>query len=159
MFGMSLKRPVLALLLLLLPVLVFATDGKVTKVKDGDTVVIESTTCRLYGIDAPEKKQPYGPEAKDYLKNLIYRQTVDYQIVDTDRYGRGICRIKKDGQDINLEMVKSGYAWAYVQYLKRPHASEYIDAEKEARNKRLGLWNDVNPTPPWEFRKLQRKRR
>lgn len=93
------------------------------------------------------------------IKSLIYQQTVDYQIVDTDRYGRGICRIKKDGQDINLEMVKSGYAWAYVQYLKRPHASEYIDAEREARSKKLGLWNDVNPTPPWEFRKLQRKRR
>jgi len=159
---MSLKRLVLALLLLLLPVLVFATDGKVMKVKDGDTVVIEggsSLTCRLYGIDAPEKKQPYGPEAKDHLKSLVYHQTVDYQIVDTDRYGRGICRIRKDGQDINLEMVMSGYAWAYVQYLKRPHASEYIDAEREARNKRLGLWSDYNPTPPWEFRKLQRKRR
>lgn len=95
MFCMSLKRPVLALLLLLLPVLVFATDGKVTKVKDGDTVVIEFTTCtcRLYGIDAPEKKQPHGPEAKDYLKSLIYRQTVDCQIVDTDRYGRVISEL------------------------------------------------------------------
>ncbi len=45
MFSMSLKRPVLALLLLLLPVLVFATDGKVIKVKDGDTVVIEEETA------------------------------------------------------------------------------------------------------------------
>ena len=41
----------------------------------------------------------------------------------------------------------------YVQYLKRPHASIYIDAEREARAKRLGLWNDINPTPPWEWRR------
>ncbi len=89
MFTMSWKRSVLALLLLLLPVLVFATDGKVIKVKDGDTVVIEcgsSLTCRLYGIDAPEKKQPYGPEAKDYLKSLIYQQTISYSIIEKDRY-------------------------------------------------------------------------
>ena len=55
-------------------------------------------------------------------------------------------------------MVKLGYAWAYKQYLKRPYASEYIDAENEARNKKLGLWKQANPQPPWEFRKSLRGR-
>ncbi|MHB8880404.1 MAG: thermonuclease family protein [Thermodesulfovibrionales bacterium] len=145
-----------------------AQAGRVMKVSDGDTVVISPSEggafvkCRLYGIDSPEIRhgrkpgQPYGEEASRELKQLILGQDVDIDIINRDRYGRSVCRIYKDRTDVNLEMVNRGYAWAYVQYLKRPHASEYIDAEKGAREKRLGLWKDNNPTPPWEFRKLQR---
>ena len=61
-----------------------------------------------------------------------------------------------DSRNINVEMVKEGYAWAYKEYLKSPYASEFLDAEKEARDKRLGLWKQANPQPPWEFRKLMR---
>ncbi len=138
------------------------------KVSDGDTVVVSPAEggaffkCRLYGIDAPEipharkSGQPYGEEATKELKKLILGQDVTVDIKDTDRYRRKVCDIQKDSTDINLEMVKRGYAWAYRRYLKRPYASEYIDAEKKAREQKLGLWNDINPTPPWEFRKLQR---
>ncbi len=49
--------------------------------------------------------------------------------------------------NVNLEMVKRDFAWAYKQYLKRPYASEYIEAENEARAKRLGLWQQANPQP------------
>lgn len=66
--------------------------------------------------------------------------------------------LSNDGQDINLEMVRRGYAWAYKQYLRRPYASAYIEAEREARGKRLGLWRDDNPTPPWEFRHKKKHR-
>jgi len=144
-------------------------QGKVMQVKDGDTVVIapieggQFFVCRLYGIDAPETEhrgkpgQPYGEESAKYLKRLILGQTVTVQTTGQKTYNREVCLISKDGQDINLEMVKAGYAWAYRQYLKRPYASEYISAEAEARNKRLGLWQQANPTPPWEWRKLNRR--
>ncbi len=137
-------------------------QGKVMQVKDGDTVVVapadggEFYTCRLYGIDAPEKRQPYGAEATKELKRLVLGQTVVVELTGSKTYGRHVCIIRKDNRIVNLEMVSRGYAWAYRQYLKRPYASEYIDAEKSARDKRLGLWQDLNPTPPWEFRKLQR---
>ena len=62
-----------------------------------------------------------------------------------------------NNRNINREMVSEGWAWAYRQYLDRPHASEYIEAEEKARGKRLGLWAQTNPQPPWEFRKLQKK--
>ena len=146
--------------------------GKVMQVKDGDTVVISPVeggsffTCRLYGIDAPETSHPrfgqpgqsYGEEASRDLKKLILGQTVEVTLTGAKTYNREVCLIKKDGIDINLEMVKRGYAWAYRQYLRRPYASEYIQAENDARAKRLGLWADANPTPPWEFRKKMRGR-
>lgn len=140
-------------------------DGNVMRVKDGDTVVIapaeggEFFTCRLYGIDAPEishGRQPgqsYGEEATKELKKLILGQPIKVELMGSHSYGREICIIRKDGQDVNLEMVKRGYAWAYREYLKRAYASEYIDAERTARSKKLGLWQQANPLPPWEFRR------
>ena len=147
-----------------------ALQGKVMQVKDGDTVVISPIEggqffiCRLYGIDAPEspKKgkpgQPYGEDAMRELKRLVLGQIVEVTLTGQKTYKREVCLIKKDELDVNLQMVKKGYAWAYKQYLKRPYASEYIEAENEARHKRFGLWQDANPVPPWEFRKMMKRR-
>ncbi|MHB8883096.1 MAG: thermonuclease family protein [Thermodesulfovibrionales bacterium] len=167
-------QAVIVLFLLILPSIALPSEtlhGKITKVSDGDTVKLAPSMggkpirVRLYGIDAPEIRhgrkegQNYGDDAKEALRSIVLRQDVSVEDMDTDRYGRTVGRIWKGKQDVNLEMVKLGYDWAYVQYLKRPHASEYLAAEKEARQKKLGLWADRNPTPPWEFRKLQRKQR
>ncbi|GAB4483191.1 MAG: hypothetical protein OHK006_03420 [Thermodesulfovibrionales bacterium] len=138
--------------------------------KDGDTVVIAPIdgglffTCRLQGIDSPEtpKKgrpgQPYGEEAAQALRNLILGETVTVVTTGAKTYRREVCRISKAAADINLEMIRKGYAWAYRQYLRRPYASEYLAAEREARASKLGLWTESDPTPPWEFRKRLRKR-
>ena len=140
-------------------------EAKVMQVKDGDTIVVSPLdggnfiTCRLYGIDTPETAkrgksgQPYGMEATKELKSLILAETIEVTTTGAKTYNREVCLIEKDDVDINLEMVKRGYAWAYREYLKRPHASEYIEAENEARSEKLGLWKDNNPIPPWEFRK------
>ncbi len=120
--------------------------GKVVKVKDGDTVVISQVegghffVCRLYGIDTPENNQQFGKEATKQLKQLIFGQQVSISIVDVDKYKRKVCLIDKDGVDINLRMIETGYAWAYKRYLKHPYASEYINSENEARKNRLGLF-------------------
>ncbi len=144
-------------------------EGKVVQVKDGDTVVISPIaggqffTCRLYGIDAPETKhgkkpaQPYGDEAKSYLEHLILNKSVRIETTGSKTYNREICRVYLNNTDINREMVKRGYAWAYREYLEGPYASEYINAENEAREKGLGLWKQRNPLPPWEFRRRLRK--
>ena len=145
-------------------------SANVLRVIDGDTLDINIPgpangdagrilTCRLYGIDAPEHDQPYGLLAKDYLVSLAKKE-IKVGIVSSDLYGRQICIIDTNfGDNINIEMISAGYAWAYKQYLSRPYASEYIDAEKVAREKKLGLWKDSNPTPPWEFRKSKKNKK
>lgn len=144
------------LLIFMIPAICFASQGKslsgkVMQVKDGDTVVISPEeggqffTCRLYGIDTPEiahghkPGQSYGEEAEKELKSLILGQNVQVETTGAKTYNREVCIIRKDGKNVNLEMVKRGMAWAYRQYLKRPYASDYIDAEKSSRAKRLGL--------------------
>jgi len=150
-------------------------EGSVIKVSDGDTIhVIDSlgtkVKVRMYGIDCPETEksnkktgrvskagQPYGEEALKALQGKLKRQKVRLDVMAVDRYKRAVGIVWLGNRNINLEMVQEGYAWAYKQYLDRPHASEYIEAEDQARSKRLGLWQQNNPQPPWEFRKLQRK--
>jgi len=151
-------------------------NGIVTQVSDGDTVKLETAEgtelkIRLYGIDAPEMEkinrrtgtvskpgQPYGEEAYKALKSKMLDSRVKVEIMAIDRYKRMVGIVHIDSKNINLEMVKEGWAWAYRQYLDRPYASEYLDAEREARTKRLSLWQQPNPQPPWEFRKLMRSR-
>ncbi len=142
-------------------------EGEVSRVIDGDTVALttrEGTKLRvrLYGIDAPEVRhektagQPYGKEAKEALTALALGRRVTVEIVDIDVHGRTVGIVHRSGVDINLEMVRNGYAWAYRRYLSAPYASRYIDAEREARGRRLGLWKDANPGPPWEFKRRNR---
>jgi endonuclease YncB( thermonuclease family) len=142
-------------------------EGEVTRVIDGDTVTLttrEGTKLRvrLYGIDAPEVRheeiagQPFGNEARAALKTLVLGRRVTVEIVDIDAHRRMVGIVHRSGMDINLEMVRSGYAWAYRRYLSAPYASRYLDAEREARGKRLGLWKEANPDPPWEFKRRNR---
>ena len=130
----------------------FAFSAKVIKISDGDTITVlsgkEQTKVRLYGIDAPEKKQDYGQRSKQFLASLIAGQGVEVEPKGKDRYKRTLGIIHHKGQDINAQMVLNGYAWAYVKYSRI-----YVDQEKTARENNRGLWQSSNPTPPWEWRK------
>lgn len=157
---------------LILPAYALEISGIVVRVLDGDTIHLLSETSlpphikthknqtvsiRFRGIDAPEKDQPFGPESKENLKRLIENKKVIVDIKDVDRYGRIAGYIYCNGKNINLEQVRQGYAWAYTEYLDRPYASEFYNAEKEARKNKLGLWKQSNPKPPWEWRKINKK--
>jgi endonuclease YncB( thermonuclease family) len=150
----------IALLVCLVTASVHAADitGRVVGVADGDTLtVLDSnkglTKIRLHQIDAPEKKQDFGQRSKQSLSDLTYGKQVRVEVFDTDKYARKVGKVWVNGQDANLEQVKRGMAWVYVRYATEP---AYFAAERTARNARVGLWNQPNPTPPWEFRHPER---
>jgi endonuclease YncB( thermonuclease family) len=146
-------------------------NGTVTKVSDGDTIHVttpEQTKLRvrLYGIDAPETPkinnrtgrvnkpgQPYGAEAWKALESKIMGKQVRLDIIDIDRYKRMVGIIYLDDRNINLEMVSEGYAEAYVEYLKAPYRSKFIEAEQESRSARKGIWSLPEYERPKDFRK------
>lgn len=133
-------------------------QGKVVKVVDGDTInVLDSNQTqhkiRLFGIDAPEKKQSFGNKAREYLASLIAGKDVVVLVKDKDRYQRSIGIVLLDGKDINKEMVKNGYAWAYLEYSK-----DYISEQADAKSFKLGLWSEENPLKPSEFRKQNKEK-
>src|SRR6185369_3347489 len=115
-------------------------EGIVTKVSDGDTINVQDSLgtkvkVRLYGIDAPETEksnkktgrvskpgQPYGAETWHALEAKVYRKQVRLDVMDVDRYGRTVSVVRLRERNVNREMVADGMAWAYRQYLDRPHA-------------------------------------
>ncbi|HEC1546005.1 TPA: thermonuclease family protein [Campylobacter upsaliensis] len=135
--------------------------GKVSKVIDGDTIELLAKTSkenpynhitklkiRLYGIDAPELKQAYGKEAKEYLSALVLKQEVSLIIENKDKYERIVGTIFLKGKDINKEMVKNGYAHAYESFSKK-----YLAEQADAKMFKLGLWQDEKAVKPSEFRR------
>jgi micrococcal nuclease len=134
-----------------------ACVGKVVGVTDGDTIKVlcegVETKVRLNQIDTPERGQAFGSKAKEGLSNLVFSRTVRLEVVDTDRYGRSVATVWMGEMDVNREMVRLGFAWAYRKYLQD---QTLIEVEAEAKSSRRGLWADPNPIAPWEFRKAKR---
>ncbi|OKS87654.1 thermonuclease family protein [Mucilaginibacter polytrichastri] len=133
---------------------------KVVKIKDGDTIVVltkdnQMITVRLAEVDCPEKSQAFGQAARQFTANLCFGKGVKLQGNEHDRYGRTIALVILDnGTNVNYELVKNGYAWQYSQYSKNnPILAGY---QQQAQMQKLGLWQDANPTPPWEFRRDKR---
>lgn len=131
----------------------------VVTVFDGDTVIVRTSgrkvRVRLDEIDAPEFKQDGGEQSRRALADLIMGRRVRVVANGIDDYGRIIGRIylsapAADGvADVNAEMVRSGNAWAYRQYLRD---EALLALEDEARRARRGLWSRAGAVPPWEYR-------
>ena len=155
--------------LLVLCVCAHASDervvGNLKRVVDGDTVYLKtgsdiSIKVRLAFIDAPELNQPFGKDAKAFLKK-IEGENVAIDVKSKDRYGRHVAILFHRDADINLLMIENGYAWVYTKYLKYTSASrrnKYLHAESLAKENELGLWQTKDYIPPWEWRKHSRKR-
>ena len=167
-----------AALILLLAAGASAADlhGRVIAVADGDTITVADSArvirkVRLAGIDAPEKKQPYGTQAREHLVSLVFGKAVIVLWHKRDRYGRLVGEVRLPGhgtcgrshcariEDVGLAQVKSGFAWHYRQYRNEQAPEDrrrYALAEQDARARREGLWQDAHPLPPWEYRSGQR---
>jgi endonuclease YncB( thermonuclease family) len=135
--------------------------GRVVRVADGDTITVLDQSkvqhrIRLAGIDAPERRQPYGARAKDHLSSLVAGRQVVVAWQKRDRYGRIVGKVLLDGRDINLAMVRAGLAWHYKAYaLEQAEKDDltYSGAEDSARQRRTGLWGYPHPMAPWDWRR------
>ena len=121
-------------------------------VVDGDTIKLDGTTWRLWGIDAPEMQQTCadgwaaGIEAKRALEALMAEREVACESRGHDRYGRTIGLCRADGQDLGAAMVSAGMAWAFIRYSR-----DYVVQESAAVAANLGV-HALRCIPAWEWR-------
>jgi len=138
--------------------------GRVVAVTDGDTVkVLDASNVqhvvRLAGIDAPEKKMPFGQRSKQNLSDLVFGKEAVVEGEKNDRYGRLVGKVLVNGHDANLAQIQAGMAWHYKQYQREQSAEDrkiYSAAEDTAKSSKLGLWSGADPVPPWTWRSDQK---
>ncbi len=143
--------------------------GWAVTVLEGDTVrVLDGSNrmarVRLKGIDAPERDQPYGEEARKYLASLLSGREVRVEANKSDDFGNILgqiwveppeCFDCKKSVDANLALLKVGLAWWSSKFAKQQSRSErkaYEAAQEKARQEKIGLWAAPDPVPPWEWR-------
>ncbi|MGR3616046.1 MAG: thermonuclease family protein [Paracoccaceae bacterium] len=125
---------------------------------DGDTITVQRTQVRLFGIDAPELNHPYGQKAKWALYKFCKGQTIRAEVTDIDHHGRTVAKCYlPDGRDLSAEMVKLGMAIDWPKYSGKKYTHlETPDARKklflaDARQKgRMDIW--------YQFERRQRRR-
>lgn len=136
-------------------------DGDTVRVRDGDGRV---RTVRLATIDAPELGQPFGPQARDAVRERVQGRVVTLEPRGDDRYGRTLAVLWLPGEaqareDLALWAVGQGLAWHYTAHAREQPLTErwrYTMAETLARGSRLGLWAQPDPQPPWAWRRERR---
>lgn len=161
-------KTLIATVITALPLLLAGPAGAATvlSVGDGDTIRVSDgakrVTIRLACIDAPETAQkPYGMAARQKLQGLApVGSVVSIKVKTTDRYGRTVAEVYRNGRSVNLTMVSSGEAFAYRQYLSGCDQTAYLGAEASAQRQRLGVWAVPGGIEkPWDFRRGRRARR
>jgi endonuclease YncB( thermonuclease family) len=134
--------------------------GKIIGIIDGDTydILMEgniTVRVRMEGIDAPEKGMPFYKVAKNYLSTLCFGKLVKVKFSGKDNHDRTLgFSYLEDGKELSHEMLKAGLAWHYKKYNSD---ADLEQLEVEARNSKIGIWQDEKPMPPWENRNLHRK--
>jgi endonuclease YncB( thermonuclease family) len=127
---------------------------------DGDTLEVlrdgRAVRLRLYGVDCPEKRQDFGNKAKQFTSSKVFGSMVRVKPMATDRYGRTVALVFPEGASTSLNqmLVENGLAWVYRRYCTDDSlCSGWLELERRARGRRLGLWSHPNPVPPWDFRR------
>ena len=136
----------LVVIILLLPHCAGAPEtARVTRVIDGDTIVVEGGYhVRYIGIDTPEKEQPYYEEAKQYNQELVDGETVrlEKDVTDKDKFDRLLRYVYVGSVFVNAELVRQGYAQVYPKdrYPDNKYYDLLKEAEREAKEAEKGIW-------------------
>lgn len=132
-------------------------EAEVSAIVDGNTLTVkfkddDAYDVQLSGIDSPELNQEFGEQAKQFLLKKALNKRVKVQLVGKDRWGNRLAVVWLKGEvDLRVELLKEGLAWT----AERNPLPELENVRIEAQNKGKGLWQAIEPTPPWVFRRQQ----
>ena len=129
----------------------------VSRVVDGDTIELSNRErVRYIGIDVPEIRErngsgwaynprPYGEEAKKFNEKLVEGKSVrlEFDVQKRDKYKRLLAYVYRGEKMVNIEMVREGFAMIYAYPPNLKYSQRFLDAQREARDNKRGLWVDL----------------
>ncbi len=143
---------------------------RLARLFDGDSFELADSAgrklnVRLYGIDAPGRKQNFGEASSRHLLSLMKGHTFCMQVFSRDQYNRHVAVVyrvengKIDDISLNQHQIRSGMAWVYDHFCTGNFCKAWKKEETLARRQRLGLWKDASPVPPWKWRRAHKSSR
>ena len=151
-------------LVLLFPGLALDWSGEVVGITDGDTITaLHSKTLKmvkilLYGIDCPGRGQAFSKRARQFTSRMAHGKIVQVNPITKDRYDRTVAIVAIGKSLRNEEIIKAGYGWVYSFYCHERICESWKAKQLKAKIGKQGLWQDLKPIPPWEFRRKKRKK-
>lgn len=122
---------------------------KVTRIIDGDTVVLSNGVhIRLIGIDSPEKNDCFANEATKLTSDLILNKNIILKtdIDDLDQYGRTLGYISTENDTlINQKLLEMGAGEYFLDNQNIKYQKEFIAAATVAHEQKVGMWKTCGP--------------
>lgn len=124
----------------------FPKKGKVERIVDGDTIVLENgDIVRYVGITAPETNEPFEKEATEENRKLVEGKevTLEYDNYKGDKFGRILAYVIIDNINVSIELARLGMAQVVVYQHKKPfiYQDKLLKAQAEAKKNKLGIWS------------------
>lgn len=140
----------------------FDIEGYVVRLDANCAVIVskdskarsEDSAYRFYGIGFPSEKQPFGPEVRKYLRDVLSKGTRIYIKKMRDSGGKDSlpeALIQVYGESLNYGLIRAGLAWVDRQRCRDLYCRRWHIAEHKAIEARKGLWSVDVPTPPWQW--------
>lgn len=139
--------------------ILFPLNGRVSRVIDGDTIVLDGDiVVRYLGIDAPEisdtstKGGCLAQESKSRNIALVDGKMVslEYSGEKTDSFGRLLAYVSTGGILVNQQLIREGFGYAYNFNHPHPKEGAFSSAQESARKEKIGIWGSrctLTPSP------------
>lgn len=148
----------------LLPGLADASEYRVAKVIDGDTIDIlykgRKERIRILCVNTPESVHPdryknsyMGWKASRFTKSRLSGKKAGLEFEKRKRgnYGRLLAYVIVDGENFNLELIRQGWSQYYTKYgASKKYHIRFKEAETSAKKEQLNIWSgliDVGQQP------------
>ncbi len=130
-------------------------QGTASAVVDGNRLWLQPeggppVQVRLADIDAPELCQPWGPDARRALQDLVAGRSLTWKTTGRDASGALVGALTLDGTSINQRMVEDGHAWSQRA---RSGQGPYLKQERMAHSLGRGLHAAGGAVMPADFRR------
>jgi micrococcal nuclease len=124
-----------------------STYSKVTRVIDGDTIVIDTGQhIRYIGMNTPEVESDecFASEATEINKSLVLGKVVrlEKDLSEMDKYGRLLRFVYIGDTFVDDYLVKNGYAKVMPVPPDVKYKDRFEQSEEYARQNGLGLWSE-----------------
>jgi len=139
-----------------------AWQGRVSDVIDARTLLVDAgereVRVFLYGLGVPEKNEPFGQEALDFLMDRALGRLVDVQRQSSKGSQiPAVVTVLESDLNLNEALLIQGLAWVWEAYCEKAVlCGRWERLQGQAKANGQGFWPLIPENrPPWKWLREQ----